>query len=638
MWLNRIPATARRVLLVLVDIGSIGLSLYFSFYVRFDGNMPGDQSWLLRELFLVQLPIRLGFFYFYGLYRGMWRYASMQDLMTIFRAVSLSSLLAIAVVLFSQDFNGLPRSVFVMDWIFTVTFAGGARFIVRVLQTYPFNQKSGKRVLIFGAGDAGEGLLRRIGVSGTDLCVIGFADDDPAKQNMRIHGVPVLGSRKRLPELVSQHGIEEIFIAIPSAPPAVFREIVSECHAVKVRFRRVPSSKDLLNGPAACGVSNLPEVQLEDLLGRAPITLDNENVAVLLRDKIIMVTGAGGSIGSELCRQIAHFKPRHLIMLDQAENGLYEADMDMRQKKIEASRDLVIADITDGRRINEVFAQYRPQLVFHAAAHKHVPMMEMNKKEAIKNNVLGSRTLAEAAHRYGAEKFVMISTDKAVNPTSIMGASKRLAEMLLQGMAGRSFTAFTTVRFGNVLGSNGSVVPLFKKQLLQGGPLTVTHPDIERFFMTIPEAVQLVLQAGAMGKGGEIYILDMGQPVKIVDLARTLITLSGYTPEDIGIKFVGLRPGEKLYEELWINDEKALPTGNSKIMIAQANAPAESLEVDVDDLLHLIGSGGAEEKVLEQFCKLVANYKTPVENGVHAKPAIALPTAATMNGKAVHLI
>jgi len=601
----------------------------------FDGNMPGDQSWLMRELFLVQLPIRLGFFYFYGLYRGMWRYASMQDLMTIFRAVSLSSLLAIAVVLFSQDFNGLPRSVFVMDWVFTVVFVGGIRFLARALQMYPFNQKSGKRVLIFGAGDAGEGLLRRISVSGAGLRVIGFADDEPGKQNMRIHGVPVLGGRRNLPMLVSQHGIEEIFIAIPSAPPAVFREIVSECHAVKVRFRRVPSSKDFLNGRLT--VSNLPEVQLEDLLGRAAVTLENENVAAFLRDKVVMVTGAGGSIGSELCRQIAHFKPRHLVMLDQAENGLYEADMDMRQKKLEVERTLAIADITEARRISEVFAKYRPQIVFHAAAHKHVPMMEMNKKEAIKNNVLGSRTLAEAAHRFGAEKFVMISTDKAVNPTSIMGASKRLAEMLLQGMAGRSFTAFTTVRFGNVLGSNGSVVPLFKKQLLQGGPLTVTHPDIERFFMTIPEAVQLVLQAGAMGKGGEIYILDMGQPIKIVDLARNLITLSGYTPEDVGIQFVGLRPGEKLYEELWINDEKVLPTGNSKIVIAQANPPAESLDDDVDDLLHLIGSGGTEEKVLEQFCRLVANYKTPVENGASAKPAVALPVSTAMNGKALHV-
>ena len=632
MWLNRIPPLARRVLLVLSDFGSIGLSLYLSFYVRFDGNMPSDQSWLMRQLFLVQLPIRLGFFYFYGLYRGMWRYASMQDLMTIFRAVSLSSLVAMAAVMLSQSFPGLPRSVFVMDWIFTVTFVGGVRFLVRALQTYPFNQKSGKRVLIFGAGDAGEGLLRRINVSGTDLRVIGFADDAPPKQMMRIHGVPVLGGRQDLPALVLRHQIEEIFIAIPSAPPAVFREIVSECHGVKVRFRRVPSSKDLLNGRLA--LSHLPEVQLEDLLGRAPVTLENENVVTFLRDKIVMVTGAGGSIGSELCRQIAHFKPRHLIMLDQAENGLYEADMDMRQKKLDINRNLVIADITDARRVSEVFAKYRPQIIFHAAAHKHVPMMEMNKKEAIKNNVLGSRTLAEAAHRFDAEKFVMISTDKAVNPTSIMGASKRLAEMLLQGMSKRSFTAFTTVRFGNVLGSNGSVVPLFKKQLLLGGPLTVTHPDIERFFMTIPEAVQLVLQAGAMGKGGEIYILDMGQPIKIVDLARNLITLSGYTPEDIGIKFVGLRPGEKLYEELWITDEKVLPTGNSKIMIAEATPPAESLEDDVDDLLHLIGSGGNEEKVLEQFCRLVANYKLPVENSADAKPA--LPTATVMNGKSLH--
>jgi FlaA1/EpsC-like NDP-sugar epimerase len=321
---------------------------------------------------------------------------------------------------------------------------------------------------------------------------------------------------------------------------------------------------------------------------------------------------------------VAHFRPRLLAMLDQAENGLYHLEVDLQRKMIEVERRLVIADITDQRRLQEVFTKYRPQIIFHAAAHKHVPLMELNKKEAIKNNVFGSRELAETARRFGAEKFVMISTDKAVNPTSIMGASKRLAEMLLQGMAQHSSTAFITVRFGNVLGSEGSVVPLFKKQLLEGGPLTVTHPDIERYFMTIPEAVQLVLQAGAMGKGGEIFVLDMGQPIKIVDLARTLITLSGYKPDDIGIEFIGLRPGEKLYEELWIHEEKMLPTPHRKIMIAQATSPIHELNGEVDELLRLVNNENEDDAV--QFLRrLVPNYRSPVENNHEAEVSLTAP-------------
>jgi len=612
MWIDRIPVVARRSLLALTDFCGATLSLYLAFYLRFEGVIPTDQMELFFRLALIQIPLRLLFFFWYGLYRGMWRYASIEDLMTIFRAVSLSSLSAITFVLFTRNFfPGLPRSAFVIDWIFAVTFVGGARFLWRIFLMSPFQQKNGKPVLIIGAGDAGEKLLRSILLHGSDFHVMGLLDDDPAKRNMYIHGVRVLGSRRELAQWVARYQVEEIFIAMPSAPPAVLREIVSQCHEVKVKFRRLPATKDILNGRVL--ISHLPEVQLEDLLGRAPVNLDNENIAAFLRDKIVVVTGAGGSIGSELCRQIAHSRPRLLVMLDQAENGLYHLDMDLRQKKIEVARQLVVADITDASRIQDVFATHHPQIIFHAAAHKHVPLMEHNKKEALKNNVLGSRVLAEAADRIGAEKFVMISSDKAVNPTSIMGASKRLAEMLLQSMARYSQTAFITVRFGNVLGSEGSVIPLFKKQLLEGGPFTVTHRDIERYFMTIPEAVQLVLQAGAMGEGGEIFILDMGQPIKIVDLARNLITLSGYKLEDIGIQFIGLRPGEKLYEELWISEEKVLPTRHHKIMLAQSLTPMHELNGQVDNLLELIKSA-SDEEVVQYLCRLVPNYRPSKEN------------------------
>jgi FlaA1/EpsC-like NDP-sugar epimerase len=610
MWIDRIPVTIRRLLIALFDLCSVFLSLYLAFFLRFEGNIPADHLSFMRKLVLIQVPIRMAFFLWYGLYRGIWRYASIEDLMTIFRAVSLSSLATIAAVLFIHGFAGMTRSVFVIDWTLAIILVGGSRFLVRAILSIPPQLKGSKHVLIIGAGDTGESLLREIMFKRSEFQVVGLVDDNPAKQGMRIHGMPVLGTRRDLAELVKKHRVQEIFIAMPSASAAVLREIVSQCQAVKVRFRRVPAVKDLLNGRVT--ISHLREVQLEDLLGREPVTLDNENVAAFLRDKIVMVTGAGGSIGSELCRQIAHFRPRLLVMLDQTENGLYCLDQDLRQRKIEVNRVLVISDVTDACRTQEVFAKYQPQLIFHAAAHKHVPLMELNKKEAVKNNVLGTRVLAETACRFGAEKLMMISTDKAVNPTSIMGASKRLAEKILQSMARHSRTAFITVRFGNVLGSDGSVVPLFKKQILEGGPLTVTHPEIERFFMTIPEAVQLVLQAGAMGKGGEIFILDMGLPVKIVDLARNLITLSGYKPEDIGIQFVGLRPGEKLYEELWFQEEKVQPTMHQKILVAQTTAPLHELNGEIDDLLELTNKG-TDEEVVQFLRRLVTHYQPSKE-------------------------
>lgn len=570
--------------------------------------MPPAKMALMPKLLLTVVPLRLIFFVWFGLYRGFWRYAGIQDLMRIFRAVSLSSATIALVLRLLYGLTDLPRSVFVIDWALTIMLIGGSRFSLRALRalTPPSQNKNSKRVLIVGADDTAENLLHSILFQPREYQIIGLVSDRPDKQKMFIHGVPVLGTRHELAELVAKHDIQEIFIAMPFASASVFREIVAQCQTAKLRIKRVPAVKEILNGQVT--VSQLREVQLEDLLGREPISLDFEKVEAFLQSQVVLVTGAGGSIGSELCRQIARFRPSLLVMLDQAENGLYRLDQDFIQSKSEVARALVIADVTDANRMQEIFARFQPHLVFHAAAHKHVPLMELNKKEAVKNNVLGTLVLARMACAFHAAKMVMISTDKAVNPTSVMGASKRLAEMLLQDMSRRNRTAFITVRFGNVLGSDGSVVPLFKEQILNGGPVTVTHPDIERYFMTIPEAVQLVLQAGAFGQGGEIFILDMGQPVKIVDLARNLITLSGYKPEDIGIQITGLRLGEKLYEELWTSEEKIQSTIYNKILMAQATTPRHELNGEIDQLVET-AKNGTEEEVLKLLRELVPNYQ-----------------------------
>ena len=393
MWLDKISQPTRRVLLGVLDLGSVLLALYLAFFLRFEGDIPAEESSVMRSLFLMQVPLRMLFFYWYGLYRGMTRYASIEDLMTIFRAASLSSLTTVAANLLFYGFSGFPRSVLVIDWTLVIFLVGGSRFLVRTLVVMPPQHKGTKRVLIIGAGDTGESLLREILFKPSGFQVVGLVDDNPRKVGLRIHGVPVLGDSRRLAELVTKHRAEEIFVAMPSASAATLRKIVSQCQAVKVRFRRVPAVQELLQGKVT--VSHLREVQLEDLLGRAPVNLDNQNLTAFLQDEIVLVTGAGGSIGSELCRQIAHCKPRLLLMLDQAENGLYNLDQNFLRNNINVERRLLIADVADARRLQEVFARYRPQLVFHAAAHKHVPMMELNKKEALKNNVFGTRLLAE---------------------------------------------------------------------------------------------------------------------------------------------------------------------------------------------------------------------------------------------------
>lgn len=469
----------------------------------------------------------------------------------------------------SLEFQKTVEGVIMLDLFTTIMLLSGLRMLIRLYHEEFFADNRGavRRFLIIGAGNAGEALLREM-MRRKDIQyqVVGFVDDDPAKYRMKIHDVPVLGTVEQLPQICQKYSVDEIAIAIPSATPKQMRRVVQICQGTKLRFSTVPSITDIASGKFR--VSQIRDVDINDLLGREEVKLDVEGIRRFLKDKTILVTGAGGSIGSEMCRQVCEFGPKCLLLVEQAENPLFFIEQELRKTYPSVRLETLICDIADRPRVDRIFDGFRPEVVIHAAAHKHVPLMEINPGEAIKNNVVGTMNVADAADRVGSEHFVMISTDKAVNPTSIMGSSKRIAEMYIQDLNNTSRTHFVTVRFGNVLGSNGSVIPIFKKQIAEGGPVTVTHPEMKRYFMTIPEASQLVLQAAALGKGGEIFVLDMGEPVKIVDLARDLITLSGFRPgEDIEIVFTGLRPGEKLFEELSIAGENMIPTVHPKIAV-----------------------------------------------------------------------
>ncbi|MBU0641243.1 MAG: polysaccharide biosynthesis protein [Planctomycetes bacterium] len=554
-------------------------------------NFKSPERWF-PVFFLPLLPlvvlVKMTVFVALGVHRAAWRYVGLRDLFGIAKATWLSWLgiytiyfgmvNARAVGLPIDPFGGrdFPDVVFLLDVAGTIALICGARIAVRFYheEVRPVADGVAPKVVILGAGNAGENVAREIQrMPVLQYRVVGFLDDDPAKWHTQIHGVDVIGPISKIKSVCDEYAVDEILIAMPSATRAQIRRVVDLCQGTNLRFKTLPALADLIAGRA--NVQQIRDVDINDLLGRAPVTLDADQIGKFIKSRVIMVTGAGGSIGSEMCRQIARFKPQRLVLVEQAEQHLFEIDRELKRSFPEIDFAPYIADIGDKERIARVFAAERPTAVFHAAAHKHVPMMEYNPGEAIKNNVHGTRVVADAATRYGCEKLVMISTDKAVNPTSIMGGSKRVAEMYIQGLNERAETQFVTVRFGNVLGSSGSVIPIFKEQIAQGGPVTVTHPDMVRYFMTIPESSQLVLQAASMGHGGEVFVLDMGEPVKIVDLARDLITLSGFRPgDDIEIKFVGVRPGEKLYEELMIAGEDVARTAHPKIGIWQ-NVPVD---------------------------------------------------------------
>jgi FlaA1/EpsC-like NDP-sugar epimerase len=633
----------RRIIIVGAHILAFAAALFLSFLLT--NNMRISREWLSMQyplLLVVFVLIKLVVFGFHRQYRGWWRYVGIFDLIAIARAALISTLIIVALWYAMMQSGGIrdwvgrserlreltfvAQSLFILDFFATVLLLGSLRMLIRLYHEEFRTIEVGrlKRFLIIGAGDAGEALLREIHrMSVEEYEVIGFIDDDPAKQGMSIHGIAVLGTVEELPKICRERNIEEIAIAIPSATQKQLRRVIQICEGTKVRFRTVPSITDIASGKFK--VSQIRDVDINDLLGREAVELDTEILEKYLAGKVILVTGAGGSIGAEMCRQVCNFGPKLLLLLEQAENPLFFIEKELTRKAPHIKTQSLVCDITDKMRVEQIFEQYKPEVVIHAAAHKHVPLMELNPGEAVKNNIIGTKCVAEAAKKYGTRNFVMISTDKAVNPTSIMGSTKRLAEMYIQDLSAGSQTDFVTVRFGNVLASTGSVVPIFKQQIAQGGPLTVTHPEMQRYFMTIPEASQLVLQAAAMGHGGEIFLLDMGEPVKIVDLARELIILSGFKPgEDIEIAFTGVRPGEKLFEELSIKGEDMQPTRHPKIAIWK------NIPIDHNQLIAAIGrlTEAAQRQnhaeIVSEIKKIIPEYRGDNETNT-AKTAESFP-------------
>lgn len=588
--------------LIVLDVVVAFLAWAVAFLIRFDGTIPVAYFLQYARVAPVSLLLTITVFYYFGLYNRLWQYASVPELMAIVQSVTLAAI-GSAILIFHRPGSGFPRSIVVLAWMLTIVMVGVTRFLFRIEREfsaigqgngrrgYNGNLTGAKRTLIIGAGDAGAMIARELQKHPELLSTpVGFLDDAPAKQGYRIHDLPVLGTRKDLAAVVERYYVGEVIIAMPTAPRTAVRVIVDQCRDLGVRLKTLPGIYELLDGKVS--IKHIRDVQIDDLLGRAQVRVDLDEIAAFLQGQTVLVTGAGGSIGSELCRQIARFGPSKLLVLGHGENSIYEIDLELRRNSPKLDVVPIIADIQDVPRIDEVFARYQPSVVFHAAAHKHVPLMELNPEEAIKNNVFGTRNVASAANRHGASRFVLVSTDKAVNPTSVMGASKRAAELMVQALGRRSRTKFVVVRFGNVLGSRGSVVPLFKRQIAEGGPVSVTHPDMMRYFMTIPEAVQLVIQAAAMGQGGEVFVLDMGEPIKIVDMARDLIRLSGLEPDrDIKIDYTGIRPGEKLFEEMLTAEEGTVATEHEKILIARTSRADETLLAEAEQLLKDLAAG-----------------------------------------------
>jgi FlaA1/EpsC-like NDP-sugar epimerase len=618
----------RRSLIVLTHIIVFSAALMLSFLVIH--NMQFKRAWFIDIypiLLIFMLAVKLPVFGLFKQYRGWWRYVGISDLIGIVHASLTSTLIIVAIWFIVSNTNFaityLPpgmvepaEGVCIADLFATVLLLAGLRMIIRLYYEASRTVEVGRlrRFLIVGAGNAGEALLREIHrMPVVQYEVIGLIDDDPAKQGTHIHGISVLGTVEQLPEICKEHNIEEIAIAMPSASHKQLRRVIQVCEGTKIRFRTVPHITDIASGKFR--VSQIRDIDINDLLGRETVHLELDSIEAYAKDKTILVTGAGGSIGSELCRQLCNFNPHLLLLVEQAENPLFYIERELRRGFPAVGIETLICNITDKNSVEKIFAKYKPQVVIHAAAHKHVPLMELNAGQAVRNNIIGTQIVADAADKFGTTNFVMISTDKAVNPTSIMGSSKRIAEMYIQDLSRTSKTHFVTVRFGNVLGSEGSVVPIFKKQIAEGGPVTVTDPQMKRYFMTIPEASQLVLQAAAMGKGGEIFVLDMGEPVMIVDLAKTLIQLSGFRPgEDIEIDFTGPRPGEKLFEELSIEGEDMQRTRHPKIGIWK-NIPMErdKLRAGINELV-AIAQTQNREQIVQKIKELIPEYTGPNSN------------------------
>jgi len=608
----------RTILAVLHDTAAAAIAWSLAYLLRFNFELPSDFADELRNTLVWVVPLQVIIFWQFHLYRGIWRYASLIDLRRIFLAVILSA--AAIPLLFWMLRLGLviPRSVLIIDPLLLIVIMGGGRLIYRLWEEQMLSGRiklNGEPVLVMGAGDAAADLAKTLAKS-HEWNLVGFLDDDSRLHGRTLNGIRVLGELNSLPYWAERLGILQVIIAMPSRSHQQRKRALQLCNQARVKVLTVPSFEDLVSGKVA--VSQLRAIELDDLLGRDPVVLDDAGLHGLLTSKTVLVTGAGGSIGAELCRQVARFEPAELVLFELSEFALYTIEQELRTTFPALKFTCLAGDVRDMARVTEVLQHYRPGVLFHAAAYKHVPLMELhNAWQAIRNNVLGTWTVARAAQQHGIGKFVLISTDKAVNPTNVMGASKRLAEMVCQALQPSGNTRFVMVRFGNVLGSTGSVIPKFRTQIAQGGPITVTHPEITRYFMSIPEAAQLVLQAGLMGQGGEIMVLDMGEPVKIVDLAKDLIRLSGFTEDEIRIEFTGLRPGEKLYEELLTDNEHSLPTPHPKLRIAQAQkADAAWLE----QLLHWVDATTMpDDEVRAGLAKWVPEYRPAVHDSAAAR-------------------
>jgi FlaA1/EpsC-like NDP-sugar epimerase len=614
--IEEVPAAARQAFAMLMQVVLALLANMIAFVLRFEASIPPDYWQLaIKGLPLVALIYGASLLAF-GIHRGLWRYVGFHDLKLILRAGIVATGALYLVLHGLLGWVAYPRSVIILTGLLSLVFLGGIRVAVRVFREWATSVGSATtRLMVIGAGNAGEMLARDLKMNPKYRYEpVVFVDDNPAKQQRTIHGVPVEGTIAEIPHLVRRYAIKEIVIAIPSASPTLMQRVLAASATCHVPIKTLPNMKQILDSPIS--MRQARPMRLEDLLQREPIQTDLQELHPLLEGKRVLVTGAGGSIGSELCRQIARYRPAQLALFERYENSLYALEMELRESFPQIEIKAVVGDVTDAEGVKAVFRASAPQLIFHAAAHKHVPLMEHNQREAVRNNIFGTRVVTSAAREANVERFVLISTDKAVNPSNVMGATKRVAEYMVQAMNRTGSTRFTVVRFGNVLGSNGSVVPLFAEQIRKGGPVTVTHQDIKRYFMTIPESVQLILQTSVRGQGGDVFVLDMGEQVRIADLARNMIALSGLVPDqDIKITYTGLRPGEKLYEELFERGERVEPTSHVKIkrVVGDRLFEPEELARRLERLEASLGRTDQAELV-SQLKELVPTY-TPSEKG-----------------------
>ncbi len=629
--MNAFPINRHRIWQLLADGCLVGGAWWLAFQLRFDNGVPVYYETLFRRTIWIVLPIKLAVFVLFGFYNRWWRYVSTRDMWGAARGVAVGSMLAYVVVYLIDPVAQvrLPRSVAVLDLLLSLAFVAGTRLLARSLIERPQSGlvARGKEVVIVGAGDAAQLIIREMQRNrALGYTPIGLIDDDPRKKNLRVHGIRVLGTLADLPHAIRDNRPDEVLIAIPSAPGEVRQRVVDVARVHEVPVKTLPALHELISGDVNLA-GQIREVQVEDVLGREPVEVDLASVASYLAGKTVLVTGAGGSIGAELCRQVIRVGPARVVLVEWSEPALFEIERELVGERGFTAAVPVLADVKDRAKLRQVFERYRPDVVFHAAAYKHVPLLESNPVESVRNNTLATKVVADVAVAFETERFVLVSTDKAVNAKTVMGQSKAICEWIVETYGGRSDvpTRFVAVRFGNVLGSSGSVVPIFRKQIARGGPVTVTHPEMTRYFMTIPEAVSLVVQAGAIGDSGEVYVLDMGEPVKILDLARNMIRLSGKEPDqDVAIEFIGIRPGEKLHEELWNAGEDVGETGHPQIR-RSAHPPLDGawLEDELATLERLVEEGDT----LELVSRLRSMVGAPKRAAVQAPAASLRPRA-----------